>query len=169
MLQEEQTVTLQPECVWVHVPLYIGLFRLYLVLVTVWTAFRFARLLWSFGRQRMARQNQSATSVSDFWELASFKTGSFRTLSQLTLLIAVIVLAWTVSDDLTQIYVQKTSRFRAVAGALADVLKTFSEGIIVSAGLFCSATFCEGLIHRQQLGLTRTGNKSQPAPSNETR
>jgi hypothetical protein len=73
----------------------------------------------------------------------------------MTLLIAVIVLTWTLSDDLTLIYVQKTSGVRAVAGAFADALKTFSLGMIVSTVLFCCGAFCERLIHRHRLGLTQ--------------
>jgi len=149
--------------------MYISLFRLYLLSVTVWAIFRFARLLWTFRRQRISRPNESLAGSSDLWQVSSIKTRSFKTLSQLTLLVAVIVLACTLSDDLTQVYVQKTSGIRAVAGAFADALRTFSAGMIVSTGLFCCAALCERLIDRQRLELVRTANKAQPVPPNEAR
>jgi hypothetical protein len=161
MLQEDPTVTFQPEFVWVHVPLYISLFRLYLVVVALFAGIQFARLLWSFGKQKRTRQSQSLAEVSDFWEHSSFKTRSLKTLAKTTLLIAVIVSTWVVSDDLAQITLQKTSSVRAVAGAFADALRMFSAGTIVSTMLFGCAIFCESVIHRQRLGLVRTGNKAQ--------
>ena len=168
-MQEGQDVTFQPEFVWAHPPMYVGLFRLYLLLVSSWAIIRFAWLLWAFRRQRIARQDESLAGFSDIWELSSIKTRSLKALSQLTLLVALIVLAWTLSDDLTLIYVQKTSGVRAITGAFADALNTFCLGAIVSTGLFCCAAFCEHLIHRQRLGITRAGNKAQPAPPNNVR
>ena len=165
-MQEEQTVTFQP--MEVYVPWYIGLFRLYLVFVILLAIFRFARLLWTLRRQRIARQTESpaALSLPELWERSYIKARSFKTLAQLTLLIAVTVLAWSLSGDLMQVATQKTSGVGAVAGALADALKTFSAGMIVSTALFSCAVFCERLIHRQRLGLTRKGSKAQP-PSPE--
>jgi hypothetical protein len=51
-----------------------------------------------------------------------------------------------------------TSGVGAVAGAFADALKTFSAGMLVSTAIFACAVFCERLIHRHQLGLTRRGS-----------
>jgi hypothetical protein len=154
-MQDEQTVTFQS--IEVSVPWYIGLFRLYLVFVTLLAVFRFAQLLWTLRTQRIARDTGSpALNLPELWQHSHIKALSFKTLAQLTLLIAVTVLAWSLSGDLMQVATQKTSGVGAVAGAFADALKTFSAGMIVSTALFSCAVFCERLIHRHRLGLARS-------------
>jgi hypothetical protein len=151
VLQEEQTVPFQPEYIWVQQPLYIGLFRLYLLLVALWAVLRFTRFLWSFRRSWIAQlQNKSATEYFQFLEYSSVKANSFKTVSQLTFLISAAVLAWTSSDGLAQVAMQKTSGFRAVAGWFADALQAFSVGVTVSAALFCFATICNSVVRRQR-------------------
>ena len=163
-MQEEQTVAFEP--MEVYVPWYIGLFRLYLVLVMLLAIFRFVRLLWTLRRKQVTQQTESllGLSLSEFWERPSIKARSFKTLSLLTFLVAVTVLVWTLSSDLMGVATQKSSSLGAVAGAFADALRTFAVGVIVSTDLFCCAAFCERLIHRQRLWLARTGNKAQPDP-----
>jgi hypothetical protein len=166
-MQEEQTVPFHP--MELHYgPWYIGLFRLYLVIVILLATLRVIRLLWTLRRQRLARQSKSSAALSlpEYWESAYIKARSFKALSQLTLMIAVTVLVWSLSSDLMQVATQKTSGAVAVAGAVADALRTFSAGMIVSTVLFCCAVFCERLIRRYQLGLTRKGSDPGP-PSSE--
>ena len=156
MLQDEQTVSFEAMSFEVFHPWYVRLFGLYLFVVIVLAILGMAQLLWSLRKRRIAQQSESSVglTLSDYWELSYIKVKSFKTLSYLTLLIAVIVLTWNFSDALAQVATQKTSGFGAVAGALGEALKTFSAGIIVSATLFCFAAFCERLIHRHRLGLT---------------
>gem|GEM_PF-4295031 len=152
MLQEEQTVPFQPEYIWVQQPMYIGLFRLYLLLVTLWAVIRFIRFLWIHRRVRIAQQQEKpAMEFLQFLNLSSVVANSFKTASQLTLLISAAVLAWTSSDGLSQVAIQKTSGIRAVAGWFADALQTFSVGVAVSAVLFCSAAICNSIVQRQRL------------------
>jgi cystathionine beta-lyase family protein involved in aluminum resistance len=80
------------------------------------------------------------------------KARSLKTLSHLTFLISMIVLLWSLADDLTQVATQKTAGIGAVAGSLAETLRTFSSGIFVSAALLCAAVICERLIRRRMLG-----------------
>jgi len=155
-MQEEQTVTFQP--MENYVPWYVGLFRLYLALVILLAIFRFARLLWTLRKKRIGDQIQLLADVnlSEHWERSYIKARSFKTLSLLTFLVAVTVFVWTMSGDLMQVATQRTSGVGAIAGALADALKTFAVGLIVSTALFCCAAFCERLIDRHRLGRTRT-------------
>ncbi len=138
MLQDEQTVSFGPMPYEAFHPWYVRVFGLYLFVVIVLAVFRLARLLWTLRKQRIARQSESSADLSlpDFWELSYIKARSFRTLSSLTLLIAVTVLTWNFSDDLSQMATQKTSGVGAVAGGFGETLKTFSAGIIVSTALF---------------------------------
>jgi hypothetical protein len=153
MLQEEQTVAFDP--MEVHVPWYTALFRLYLGLVVVLAIFRLARFLWTLRKQRTVPGTESTaddSSLSEFWERSFIRARSFKTLSHLTFLIAVTVLAWTLSGVSLQVATQRTSSIGAIAGALADALKTFSVGAAVSTALFCCGSFCESLIHRRRFG-----------------
>jgi len=50
--------------------------------------------------------------------------------------------------------------FIVIAGGLADTLRTFSSGIVVSVALLCTAVLCERLIGRRKLGII--GAKSEP-------
>ena len=151
-MQEEQTVTFSP--MEVYVPWYTSLFRLFLIVVLLLAFFRFARLLWTLRRKRILQQTESLVglSLSEFWDRLYLKARSFKTLSLLTFLIAVTVLAWTSSGDLMQVATQKTAGVGAIAGAFADALKTFALGVIVSTALFCCAAFCERSIDRHRLG-----------------
>jgi len=154
-MQEEQAVIFQ--AMENYVPWYVGLFRLYLALVILLAIFRFARLLWILRKKRIDEQAQSSVgvSLSEYWERSYIKASSFKTLSLLTLLVAMTVFVWTVSGDLMQVATQKTSGVGALAGAFADALKTFAVGVIVSTVLFCCAAFCERLIDRHRLRRTR--------------
>jgi len=164
MLQEEQTVSFQP--MENYVPWYVGLFRLYLAFVAMLAIFRFTRLLWALRRQRTARNIETIeTSFSpELWEHSYIKARSFKTLAQLTLLIAVTFLAWNLSAALMQLATQKTSGVGAVSGAFADALENFSAGMIVSTALFACSAFFERLIHMHRFGPTRKASKSQPGP-----
>ena len=162
-MQEEQTVPFQPEYIWVQQPVYIGLFRLYLLLVALWAVLQFIRFLWSFRRGWTAQQqNRSATEFLQFLEISSVKASSFKTAFQLTLLISAAVLAWTSSDGLAQMAIQKTSGIRAVAGWFADALQTFSVGVTVSAVLFCFAAICSSIVRRQRLRHSNSAITHQP-------
>ncbi len=165
MLQDEQTVSFEGMSFEVFHPWYVRLFGLYLFVVIVLAVLRMAQLLWSLRKRRVAQQSESSVglNLSDFWELSYVKAKSFKTLSYLTLLIAVIVLTWNFSDALAQVATQKPSGIGAVAGAFGEALKSFSAGIIVSATLFCCAAFCERLIHRHRLGITRKRSRSDDA------
>lgn len=151
-MQEDQTVTFQP--MEVYVPWYIGLFRLYLVFVILLAIFRFVRILWILRKQRVALHTESSATLfsPESLELSFIKARSFKTLSQLTLLIAVTVFVWSVSGDLMQVAMRRTSGVGALAGDFADALRNFSAGMIVSTALFSCSVFCERLIYPHRLG-----------------
>lgn len=162
MLQEEQTVSFDPRYIDNYVPWYIGMFHLYLALVLLLALFRSARLVWNLrSRRTAARASESAMRLhaEDFWEYAYVRTRSLKTLSHLTFLVSVVALLWSAADDLTQVATQKTASIRAVAGAFADILRTFSMGIVVSIALLCAAVLCERLVRKRKLGAAREQSK----------
>jgi hypothetical protein len=161
MLQEEQTVAFQPMYD-VFVPWYIRLFHLYLALVVLLTVLRSAHLIWTLRTPETAvHRSETFTHVrsQDFWEHSYVKAQSLKTLSHLTFLISITALLWSLADDLTQVATQKTAGIGAIAGALADTLRTFSAGIVISTALFCVAVLCERLIRRRKLGVSRERGK----------
>ena len=154
MLQEgEQTVTFQP----MHdeyVPWHIGLFHLYLVLVALIALVRSARVIWSLRSQRVAIQHSEnflQRRSQDFWEYSCAVAQSLKSLSNLTVLISVIEMLWSLADVTTQIATQKTAGSQAIAGALANTLRNASAGFIVSAALFCVSILCEHLIRSRRV------------------
>jgi len=162
MLQEEQTVTFQPMYE-VYVPWYVRLFYLYLAITVLLALVRSARVFWSLRTQKIAsRRSESFLHLHspDSWDHSYVKARSLKTLSHLTFLISMIALLWSLADDLTQAATQKTAGIGAVAGGLADTLRTFSSGIVVSAALLCTAVLCERLIRRRKLGMIRA--RSEP-------
>jgi len=155
MLQEEQTVRFDPMYIDVFVPWYIRLFHFYLALVLLLTVLRSVHLLWTLRTRGTAARRFEAFSdlrSQDFWEHSYLKAQSLKTLSHLTFLISIIALLWSLADDLTQVATQKTAGIHAVAGALADTLRTFSAGIVVSTAVFCASVLCERLVRRRKLG-----------------
>lgn len=161
-MQEEQTVTFDPRYIDVYVPWYIRLLHLYLALVLLLTVLRSARLVWNLRTQRTAaRLSESFFQLrsQDFWEHSYVKARSLKTLCHLTFLVSIIALLWSLADVLTQVSMQKTAGIGAVAGGLADTLRTFSVGIVVSAGLLCVAFLCERLIRSRRLGVTEDQSK----------
>jgi len=162
MLQEEQTVTFQPMYD-VYVPWYVRLFHLYLAIIVLLALIRSARVIWSLRTQKMAlRQFASFLPLhsQDFWDDSYLKARSLKTMSHLTFLISMIALLWSLADNLTQVATQKTAGIGAIAGGLADTLRTFSSGIVVSVALLCTAVLCERLIGRRKLGIICA--KSEP-------
>lgn len=159
-MQEEQTVAFHPMEIYIH--WYTALFRLYLVVVILLATFRFAQLLWFLRKKRMSEQADSLAglSLTEYWSRSYINAKSFKNLSILTFLLAVTVLGWTLHGDLIQIATQRTSGVGAVAGALADSLKTFTAGMIVSTALFSCGGFCEGLITRRRLALRQEEQSS---------
>ena len=152
MLQEEQTVTFQPMYD-VYVPWYVRLFHLYLALTVLLALIRSARVVWTLRTQRAA--TQQSEHLQDFWDHSQVRARSLKTLSHLTFLISMIALLWSLADVLSQVATQKTAGIGAVAGGLADTLRIFSSGVVVSAALLCAAVLCEHLIRRRKLGNNR--------------
>jgi len=155
MLQEEQTVSFQP-LYDTFVPWYIRLFHFFLALMILLALIRSARILWSLRTQRISAKQSDCFShlrSQDFWEHLYVRTRSLKSLSHLTVLVSLLSLLWSLAGDLTQVATQKTAGMGALAGGLADTLRTFSSGIVISVFLFCVAVLCERLIRIRKLGV----------------
>jgi cytochrome c biogenesis factor len=159
---QDQTVTFQAMDE-AFVPWYLRLFRIYLLLVLLFAIYRTARLTWTLRRRTIPQTSNQTTFVMhpDFWHPLHAGVRSFKTLSQVTLLFSVAVLAWNLSDDALQLATQKTVGMGAVSGAAADALRTFASGVTLGAALFCLGVIFERAIQRRAL---RAGQKGKQQP-----
>jgi|HubBroStandDraft_1064217.scaffolds.fasta_scaffold18542_4 Na+/H+ antiporter NhaD/arsenite permease-like protein len=156
MLQEEQTVTFQPEYIWVSHPWYVNLFSWYLLFVFLLGIVGSIQVVWSLRKLRIASRQSESHSESISQERSEplrAKASSFRNLSHLTVLISIIVLFSSLSDAFMEVATQKVAGIRAIAGAVADTLTISSGGVIIATGLFCIAIFCERLRLDRKTGL----------------
>jgi hypothetical protein len=140
-----------------QLPWFTKVFVIYLALVLLVSAFRAINLLWRIRWLQKTQKgipNQVAASISS-WESRYAKVASIKNLSMLTFLLCVLFLAWSTTQVLLGIAVQKVTGSAFLAGAMVEVLTTFSLGIFVCAVLYAVAMFCEGALARQKARFDR--------------
>jgi hypothetical protein len=165
MLQEDQTVSFQPMNHEGRVPWFVSLFVIYLLCVLLMTFIRVVFLMWTLRKRRKAQEREVPldSSSQGFWEDCQSTVRSIRNFSQLTFLLAALVLFWNATNILAGVSTAKAPSLSYVAADLADALVPFLSGIVLCTALFCSAMFLERLVRRRRLIIDRKAAKSQLA------
>lgn len=158
-----------------HLPWFTKVFVLYLALVLLVSVFRAVSLMrwlrwlrWLHKAQKevqtqlgaasprtSSRPEAAGGSFQALWEFCYAKVALIKNLSMLTFLLSLLVFAWSTTRILQGAAVQKVTGLNFLAGAMAEVLTTFSLGIIVCAVLYTFAIFYEGVLVRRKMGKSR--------------
>jgi len=122
--------------------------------------------MWDLRKHRKSQERGLPVNLSSqsFWKICNAKVRSIRNISHLTFLLAVLVLACSVTDVLEASYTHKTSGLVAVAAGIADALVTFSFGIVACTVLFSCAMFLDCLVSRRWLMLDQKSSRSPIPP-----
>jgi F0F1-type ATP synthase membrane subunit a len=143
-----------------HLSWFTKMFALYLALALLVSAFRaisLMRQLWL--PEKTQREPSERFRLTH--ELCQAKTASIKKLSTLTLLLSLLVLAWSITNILQGAALQKVTGTAFLAGALAETLTTFSLGLLVCTMLYALAIFYEGVLARRKMDFGDSKSKSQ--------
>lgn len=164
MLQEEQTVSFQPIGYEGHTPWFVNLFVVYLLYVLIRTVGGTVRLIWTLRKMKKAQERETSveSSCQGLWETCDAKIRSIRNFSQLTFLLAALVLSWNTINILAGVSAAKAPNLPYVAAELAETLVPFTMGILFYFGQFCCAMFLESLVRRRRY-LLESESKQTPA------
>jgi hypothetical protein len=155
-----------------RLPWFTKVFVVYLAVVLFASAFRAIRLMWSLrGLREMERGNPSAPSRFQLlWEICYARTASLKNLSVLTVLLTLLIFAWSTSRILLGVTMEKVTGVTFLAGAMAEVLTTFSTGILVSVVLYAFAILYETALVRRKARFDRANITNQlPLPEQRGR
>jgi len=142
-----------------HLPWFTKVFVAYLALVLLLSA---ARAMSLIRRLRALRklERDTATELTSkfplFWESLYAKVAAIKNLSVLTLLLSVLVFAWSTTQILLGVTMEKSTGVGFLAGAMAEGLTVFSLGILVCAVLYTIAIFFEAALARRRMRLNFT-------------
>jgi hypothetical protein len=154
---QETTVNFEPMYEG-QLPWFIKLFVLYLAASLLASVFRGIRLMWTLhSLRKMGREaaTQASTEFQFLWDSCNAKTASIKHLSALTFLLTVLVSAWSMTQILKGVSMEKVTGTAPFAGATAEVLTAFSLGILVCAVLYAIAFIYEALLVRCKLRSAR--------------
>jgi hypothetical protein len=126
-MEDEQTVSFQPIGYESHVPWFVNLFVIYCFCVLLVTIVRTGRLLWNLRKHRKAEEYEAPleSSSHSFWEICYSTIRSIRNFSHLTILLAAVVLCWSVTNILAGVAAVKVACVPCAAARLADALIPF--------------------------------------------
>ncbi len=149
-MQAEQAVTLQmyEES---HFPWFTNLFVLYLLAVLIITLVAVVRI--ALNLVRLRRLEKSRTNArSDFqevWTNARARIDFFKTISTVTLLLALADLTLALIDILRGTLTEKVLKASSIAGRTADALVPFASAIFICVALHICAAFFNGMLSRR--------------------
>jgi hypothetical protein len=147
-----------------RLPWFTKVFVIYLALVLFASAFRAMRLMWHLRGLRKMGQEASGPAISRFqllWGTCYSKAASIKNLSVLTFLLSLLVLAWSTTRVLVGVTMERVTAVGFLAGAMAEVLTTFSLGILVCAALYAFAMFYEAALVRRKTRLDCAQSNNQ--------
>lgn len=150
-----------------HLPWFPKVFLVYLAVVFLLSLFRTLSLTWRLHRLQKTQAQVSAQAAAASpktplhpedargsfqfsWEYCYAKVAMMKNLSMLTFLMSVLVSALWTTEILKGAAMEKVTGSAFLAGAMAEVLTTFSVGIAVCAVLYALAMFCEGRVVRRK-------------------
>jgi hypothetical protein len=142
-----------------HLPWFTKVFLVYLALMLLLSA---ARAISLIRRLRALRklERETATELTSkfplFWESLYAKIAAIKNLSVLTLLLSLLVFAWSTTQILLGVTMEKSTGVGALAGAMAEGFTGFSLGILVCAILYTIAMFFEATLVRRKMRLNFT-------------
>ena len=142
-----------------HLPWFTRVFVAYLALVLLLSAARAISLIRRLRALRKLEQETATAMTSKFplfWESLYAKTAAIKNLSVLTLLLSLLVFAWSTTQILVGVTMEKSTGVGFLAGAMAEVLTVFSSGILVCAVLYTFAIFFEAVLVRRKMRLNFT-------------
>jgi glucan phosphoethanolaminetransferase (alkaline phosphatase superfamily) len=137
-----------------HLPWFTKVFVVYLALVMLLLA---ARAIGLIRRLRALRklEQETATELTSkfplFWESLYAKTAAIKSLSMLTLLLSLLVFAWSTTQLMLGITMEKSTGVAFLAGTMAEVLTVFSLGILVCTVLYTFAILFEAVLVRRKM------------------
>jgi hypothetical protein len=151
-----------------HLPWFTKVFVLYLAPVLFMSVLRAISLMRRLRRlpkaQKEAPTHQGSASsrtssrpegagggFQALWEFCYIKLALIKNLSLLTFLLSLLLFAWSTTRILQGAAVQKVTGSAFLADAMAEVLTTFSLGIIVCAVLYAFAIFYEAVLARRKV------------------
>ena len=152
-MQEEQTVSFQATDFGSHVPWFVSLFGFYLLIVLVMTVLRAVRVIRSLRQQRKAQKLETSTDFTPFDPRSNIHL--IKNLSHLTLLLAVLVLSWSMTNIFAGVSAVKAPDLASTAARLAQALVPFTMGIIFCTSQFCCAMFLRSLVRRTNSTIRR--------------
>jgi hypothetical protein len=156
-----------------RLPWFTKVFVVYLLLVLFASVFRAIRLMWHLRGLRKMEQEIPSPPMFRFqlllWETSYAKTASIKNLSVLTFLLTLLVFAWSTTRILLGVTMEKVTGVGFLAGAMAEVLTTFSLGILVCAVLYAFAIFYEAALMRHQMRFDRAKNNNHLPPTEQPR
>jgi hypothetical protein len=137
-------------------PMYEGqlpwssrLFVIYLAVVLLAFCFRAMHMLLHLRSLRKAGQEANALWLA--WDSCHAKAVSIKNWSALTFLLSFLMSAWSMTETLRGIAVQKVTGTAFLAGVTAEVLMTFCFGMFVCAVLYAFGFLYEALLVRYKL------------------
>ena len=142
-----------------HLPWFTRVFVAYLALVLLLSA---ARAISLIRRLRALRklERETATELTSkfplFWESLYAKIAAMKNLAVLTLLLSLLVFAWSTTQILLGVTMEKSTGVGFLAGAMAEGLTIFSLGTLVCAVLYTIAMFFEAALVRRKMRLNFT-------------
>jgi hypothetical protein len=146
-----------------RLPWFTKVFVVYLAVVLFASVFRAIRLMWHLRALRKMEQDTPSPATSTFqflWETCHAKAASIKNLSGLTFLLALLVFAWSTTRILLGVTMEKVTGVGFLAGAMAEVLTTFSLGILVCAALYAFAIFYEAAMMRRKMRFDRAPGRN---------
>jgi hypothetical protein len=137
-----------------HLPWFTKVFVVYLALVLLLSVARATGLIRRLRALRKLEQ-EAATELTSklplFWESLWAKTASIKSLSMLTLLLSLLVSAWSSTQIMLGITREKSTGVAFLAGSMAEVLTVFSLGVLVCTVLYAFAILFEAVLARRKM------------------
>jgi hypothetical protein len=103
-------------------------------------------MLWQLRRLRKPAPEANGFWLA--WNSCHARMASMKNWSALTFLLSFLVFAWSMTETLYGISVQKVTGTAFLAGTTAEMLMTFCFGMLVCVILYAFAFFCETLLAR---------------------
>jgi hypothetical protein len=142
-----------------HLPWFTKVFVAYLALVLLLSAARAISLMRCFRAFRKL-ERETATELTStfplFWESLYTKIAAIKNLAVLTSLLSLLVFAWSTTQILRGVTMEKSTGLGFLTGAMSEGLTVFSLGILVCAVLYIVAIFFEAALVRRKMRLNFT-------------
>ncbi|HTR26785.1 MAG TPA: hypothetical protein VMI10_22630 [Terriglobales bacterium] len=134
-----------------HLPWFVKVFVLYLLLAAAVLVFRCLKLTWDLLALRRVERRSESGDHSSFQPLSGScqaRITSTKNLALLTFILSLLVAACDTSGILRGISTERVTATAFLAGALAEVFTMFAIGLTVCAALYACAFFFESMLHK---------------------